>query len=132
MAQQQLLVPLMQRESARALEAIGVGAGTSTNALIAVLTRSNEDWYVQESALGALGKIGPSATSAIPTLTGLLKHFHPNFRESAAKALGSLGGDASAAIPDLRQLCSNDPAPYVRLAASNAIERITSQSNKHR
>jgi HEAT repeat protein len=70
--------------------------------------------------------MGPDATWATPTLSGLLTHESPKVRTLAARALGSIGPAASAAKPALES-ARNDPNAGVKKAANDALKRIQPQ-----
>jgi HEAT repeat protein len=73
-----------------------------------------------------LGKIGPEAREAVPTLIELLKNKEGNDYRNAAIALGRIGPDAKTALPALRELhrqlerVTGDSANNVK----EAIDRI--------
>lgn len=68
----------------------------------------HRDPFVREQAALALGKMGPSASSAIPRLIDSLSDETPYVREKAAAAFGTLGPAAGAAIPHLIRLLCQD------------------------
>jgi HEAT repeat protein len=78
------------------------------------------DPKLREAAADSLGKIG--GVPAVKSLTAvLLKDKEAAVRAAAVRALGDIG-DANAAIPLLRAL--EDPDPYVRRAADDALGRL--------
>ena len=109
-----------------------------------------------EFSTEAIGKIGPKAKAAVPTLIDLLGVPDPDVhgraahalarigpdalpsliaalsdpapakRKAATWALGEMGSRASAAIPELRRLTS-DPNPLVVMAAKDALGRVEKQ-----
>jgi HEAT repeat protein len=137
--------------SAVALVMSGIGA-PSVPFLVRIL-ESEEEPLVRLEAVQALGRIGPAAESALPTLTDallaeqgqtrhsvaevisqigpaavphllpLLQHQSRFVRYEAAWALGHLGPLASQAVPELNRL-SSDPAANVRFAAVEALGRL--------
>jgi HEAT repeat protein len=78
-----------------------------------------------------LGRIGPEATSAVPTLVAILieslESKDETLAEEAAKALAKFGKQAAAAIPRLRCLRENEEskASEAAAAALDAIEAAT-------
>jgi HEAT repeat protein len=88
-------------------------------------------WMDQEDRQGLatatrlLGRIGLEASSAIPTLNGLLSHKHFNVRVAAAEALARVKPDGKRQnIELLRQLLTQDQL-WTRLSAANALWRLS-------
>jgi HEAT repeat protein len=50
-----------------------------------------EDYLLREQAAIALGKIGPAAKSAVPSLQIALRDEYPEIRRAAAEALKRIG-----------------------------------------
>lgn len=75
-----------------------------------------------------VGRMGPDAAWAVPTLTQVLAHPRPQVRVLAARAIGDIGvtnANAEAALE--RRL--RDEAAAVRTAAELALEQIRSNGN---
>jgi HEAT repeat protein len=70
----------------------------------------------------------PGARPAVPILVRSLGDFAPEVRRAAAWRLGSIGLDAEAALIDLH-LAIEDKEGTVRVAASEAVQRIESKAN---
>jgi HEAT repeat protein len=88
----------------------------------------SENTHVRAMAALLLGRIGPEATSAVPTLVAILieslESKDEMLVEEAAKALARFGKEAAAAIPRLRSLRENkkSAASEAAAAALGAIE----------
>jgi HEAT repeat protein len=81
---------------------------------------------VRRFAAGALGKLGPAASNAVPALSAALNEpsaRHPNLTAWIATALGKIGPASSIALPRLKELLK-DPDPYLRSEAAAAVWRI--------
>jgi HEAT repeat protein len=89
----------------------------------------SDDAHVRAVAALLLGRIGPEATSAVPTLVAILieslESKDETLAEEAAKALAKFGNEAAAAIPKLRSLRENkkSAASEAGAVALDAIER---------
>lgn len=108
---------------------------------------------VQKAATEALGKIGPKAEAATPTLVAMLKDKDAADDASAAlvkigrgsvdailtaldktkdfkarvaliKLLGEIGPDAEDAVKPLREMLAENPTPGVRTALRDALAKI--------
>lgn len=109
-----------REEAARAFERIGpLVASRAVPSLIAMT--AEEGGWASRMAGEALGRIGPEARSAVPTLTWMLGD--PGTAVVAAEALGRIGPDAKDAPPEL-QLLLDDARGEVRRAAREAMRRI--------
>ena len=71
----------------------------------------------------SIGRIGPSATWAVPTLIELLKDRRPGIRRLAVEALGQIAVDAEDAESALRRAL-RDEDDRVRQAAQKALETL--------
>lgn len=71
----------------------------------------------------AIGRQGPRAEWAVPTLTQLLRDRRPGIRRLAAESLGRIGPSSESALPALQQ-AQHDPDDRVRASATAAINRI--------
>jgi HEAT repeat protein len=78
---------------------------------------------IRKACLDALGKIGPDAAEAVPTLVAALNDPEDNVRQSAAEALGMIGPNAAPAVPAL-VAALNDPEDNVRQSAASALGKI--------
>jgi HEAT repeat protein len=85
---------------------------------------SDPDAGVREAAAKAIGAMGKSAREAVPALIQAAKDDRwPKVRQAAIQALGEMGEGASEAIPVL-SAALNDPDPFIRTAARNALFRV--------
>ena len=98
----------------------GIGAA-SVPALVETL--SNDDAYLRDAAVEALGHIGPAAKEAVPILVERLADDREWARRNAAEALGCLGPAAESALPALLKAMEEDKNGYVRSAAAEALDR---------
>ena len=76
----------------------------------------------RKHAAETLGKIGPEAKDAIPSLVELLKDPEEVVRKAAARALGQIGWAAKDAVPKLVALLK-DTHDYVRQVAARRLGR---------
>jgi HEAT repeat protein len=97
-----------------------LGLSQQGPAALPALTHLTE--RLQSPAL-AVGKIGPEACPAVPTLQSLLRDEEWPVRRQAALALGDIGPPAQPALDDLKRL-DRDPHAAVRQAATTARKRI--------
>jgi HEAT repeat protein len=107
-----------------ALEKIGTNAAEAVPDLTLILEGKGKTasgpWLLQ--AARVLGKVGPSARTAVPALTACLKDRHIELARQACLVLGGLGKDAAPAVPALIDILKNrEPA---RDAAANALGMI--------
>jgi HEAT repeat protein len=77
----------------------------------------------------ALGRIGPDAKEAVPTLTETLESSFPWDRREAALALGAIGPAAKAALRELRRAL-RDEAVDVRAGAAVAVWSLGRQARE--
>lgn len=75
----------------------------------------------------ALGKMGPDAKAAVPTLTKALKDTEGRVRAAAARALGRVGAQARSSAASVVELLK-DPDPAVRASAAGALHGIETES----
>ena len=87
---------------------------------VALHALGDEDKYIRAVAAGALGKLGPEASEAIPALTRALADPEAYVRQEVAKALGEIGPEA---VPALI-LALKDESGGVREAAVKALGAI--------
>jgi len=83
--------------------------------------------YVRVNAAEALGRIGPTAATAIAALQESLEDELAEVRRTAAEALGRMGPAAKAAVPSLTRAL-RDKEPDVRGPAARALGRIGSEA----
>jgi HEAT repeat protein len=81
----------------------------------------------QEAALRILGKFGPAAKAAVPTVTRALADPNPAIKLAAIKTLGQIGPAAKAAAPAVARALT-DPNPSIKLAAVQALGQIGVQT----
>jgi HEAT repeat protein len=82
--------------------------------------------HVRDSAVDALGQIGPAAKTAVPVLTQLLDHKVGDVRRAAATVLGKIGPAAQSAAPALKKAAEDaEEEEAVRAAAARALREIT-------
>lgn len=74
-----------------------------------ILALQKPDTKVRDLALRALGKIGPSASDAVPCLMALLDD--ADAAEKTVTVLGQIGPDAQAAVPKLIEILVSLTAP---------------------
>jgi HEAT repeat protein len=86
-----------------------------------------EEWAsleaAQEVALRTLGKFGPAASAAVPTIAHALTDPNPGIKLAAVQALGQIGPEARSVIPDLVQILVNGSESFKEVAAE-ALENI--------
>lgn len=82
------------------------------------------DPRVQCVAVAALGKIGPEAATAVPTLVELLADEDLRVRIAAVCALGDIGPAARTAIPALKTLAQQEIDDELRGAVAEALRQI--------
>jgi HEAT repeat protein len=85
-----------------ALGEIGPGAASSVSVLTDVL-KNNPTWQIRNMAAWSLGRVGPLAVMAVPTLMAALDDPESQVQETAAWALAGLGPAAKEAQPLLEK-----------------------------
>jgi HEAT repeat protein len=80
-------------------------------------------------ALEALGRIGPGAKPAVPTIVSQLRDDRADVRRIAALALGRIGPAAKEATPRLLRAL-RDEHRYVRIAAIRGLVRVEADPAK--
>ena len=100
---------------------IGPDAASSSAAIMELLKDEGENEYVRQSAVTALGKIGP-ATTVVPVLMAVLND--PDVRNEIVEALGEFGPEAAASFPALTELLKDENRWYVRCATVTALGKI--------
>jgi HEAT repeat protein len=95
--------------------------GKSVAQLEAMLRSADPATQVQ-GAYG-LGRLGPGASAAVPSLVEALHGGNSLVRQTAALALGKIGPDARAAVPDLVKML-RDPQWLLRRQAAIALGEI--------
>lgn len=84
----------------------------------------DEDFNKRMFAARELGKMGASASAAVPYLAEALRDKAAKVRVWAALALGEMGPAASAAIPDLEWAVENNEWKECREAARESLKKI--------
>ncbi len=95
--------------------------------IVLMLTEALNKQEVEDSAIDALGIIGPDAKDAVPALIEVLKDKNRTYvsRRNAASALGRIGPDAEASVPTLLEVSKDSSeAPNLREVAKNALISI--------
>jgi HEAT repeat protein/outer membrane protein assembly factor BamB len=113
--------PLVARDAARALGALGERAGPSVPSLIEALAHADPD--VRQYSAEALASIGPKASAATKKLAKALRDPSPGVRWAACEALASIGPAAASALPQLIEALK-DEFLYVRICAAGAMGSI--------
>jgi hypothetical protein len=83
----------------------------------------SEDKDVREKAAEALGRIGPEAKAAAPSLSAALKDKNSVVRWWTAQTLGNIGSESKAAVPALIENLKDEDGT-VRKAAARALRKI--------
>jgi HEAT repeat protein len=92
--------------------------------VVRVLCRAILESGSRDKAAEILGRIGPKAKDAVPTLIYALRDLDDyTLRPQAARALGRMGAEARPALPYLKDAL-HDEYPEVRRAAAEAIRAI--------
>ena len=81
-------------------------------------------------AIMMIGKMGPAAGAAVPTLIKYLKSKDPDIRLETVQSLGQMGSAAQPALTQLKQLQAQDSDPEVRAQAAIAIQSISRPAPK--
>jgi hypothetical protein len=74
----------------------------------------------QEAALLVLGRLGPAASDAVPTIDQALADPNPGIKLAAIQALGQIGPASRSAIPDLVAIIAQGAMP-IRVTAAAAL-----------
>lgn len=77
----------------------------------------------QEAALQVLGKLGPAASAAVPTIARALADSNPGIQLAADQAPGRMGPEARSLIPDLMHMLVHGNES-VRKASAEALGNI--------
>ena len=101
--------------------------GPAVPALVEILNGPNRDMRV--CAAEALGKIGPAARSAVPSLIRAIERPEPKHEPEilvayAIRALGRIGPEANAAVPALNAYLVRDQEGEYDFDAVQALDRI--------
>jgi outer membrane protein assembly factor BamB/HEAT repeat protein len=113
--------PLVARDAARALGALGTLATPSVPALVRALAQRDE--HLRIYAAEALASIGPDAATATPALTKALGDPVAGVRWAAGEALAAMGPLAAPAVPRLIDALK-DEFLMVRICAAGALGHI--------
>jgi len=108
------------------LDSCGSEAESATPALVEQSTNAN--WRVRCTSCSVLGSIRSIPDITVPALVVRLADPVPLVRKTAAWALGNFRTSARQAVPALDKL-SNDTNSDVRLAAAEAVKKITREKN---
>lgn len=90
-----------------AFKEMGTAASNAVPVITTVLTptgpasATNTAFYLRAAAASALGKIGPPAVSAVPSLKTTLQAPNPYLRGQAATAIWRISGEVDTALPVL-------------------------------
>lgn len=107
------------RDAIEGLASMGTNATPAIPALLGHL----RDPRSASSAAKTLGKLQLKPDVVVPVLKQTLQSSNSHLRADVARALGDFGVAAMPALGDLRIACA-DRDSYVRLCASNAVQRI--------
>lgn len=113
--------PLVARDAARALGALGRLAAPSVAGLVKALAQRDD--HLRIYAAEALASIGPAAAAATPALAHALKDPVAGVRWAAGEALAAIGPPAAAAVPRLVDALT-DEFLMVRICAAGALGSI--------
>ena len=94
------------------------------NTVVGPLIEALSDASVQSAAMGALGDLGPAASSAAPHLVKRLETGTDWDRAAAAEALGRIGAPAAGSAVGPLTAALKDPAAGVRREAARALGRM--------
>ena len=120
------LISILDRNDATstlAASALGQIGPAAKQAIPSLLRGARNDGYRIE----ALGRIHQEPELVVPALTNCLSEalpFEEFTRIRCAEALGQYGTNATPAVPLLTKVLG-DPNPFVRSAASNALQQIS-------
>jgi len=94
---------MVRFEALLSLREMGAEASNAVPAITTVLAdiRQTNDVYLRAAAAVALGKIGPSAASAIPSLKAALQETNSYLRGQTAVAIWRIASDVETALPIL-------------------------------
>jgi hypothetical protein len=103
-------------------------AGTNAASALPVLIQcaTDNDPYLAEAAVRALGNIALNPDISIPPILNAIGSTNPSLRLTAARSLAKFGPQANLAIPVLLTTCS-DSDLLVRIFATNALLKIAPQ-----
>ncbi len=101
----------------------GLEASVETDVDRLITALHDEDDAVRVTAMERLGRLGPKAVPAMPTLQVLLREDSPAVRAYAARTLGRIGEAAQPAVPELIR-AFGDLEPAVRRTAVEAVGHI--------
>ncbi len=97
--------------------------GDAVPHLVREMTDRSNARKTRLNAVYALGRIGPRAARATPSLLPFLRHEEWDFRGEAVYALGKIGPGAAEAVPALIPRL-RDPSRWVREGADRALMQI--------
>ena len=113
--------PLVARDAARALGALGGKAAPAVPDLVQAL--ASRDDHLRIYAAEALASIGPAAAAATPALANALTEPVAGVRWAAGEALAAIGPSAAPAVPQLIAALK-DEFLFVRICAAGALGQI--------
>lgn len=113
--------PLVARDAARALGAMGALAAPVVADLVKAL--ADRDEHLRIYAAEALASIGPAAAAATPALAKALAEPVAGVRWAAGEALAAMGPVAASSVPQLIAAL-RDEFLYVRICAAGALGQI--------
>ncbi len=118
-----------------AIEAIvAISPETAESQLLKIF--KDRDALVRASAIENLGSLGNATPEIMKVYIVALQDsdavFGTNVRHAAAVALGKLQEKAGAAIPYLKRLAEGDESEWVRSAAINALQQISSGQTENK
>ena len=114
---------LVREVAAESLGELGAAAGPLASKLTERAGRDDSP-NVRRAAVGALARVDPTGSVAIPGLTLALRDPEMFVRSSAADALGKFGPKARAAAPELLRLVRDDPEESTRDSAGSALGKV--------
>ena len=120
----------LNSEAARALQALGPGAWSAVPALIEMYDQTTlSPPPLRMEIAGTLGRIGPLATAAVPSLLRGTSDPDDTVRGNSLFALGRIQAEPELVVPALIKALS-DSSPYVRMAAAEALEPFGSNATR--
>ena len=113
-------------EAAQAIVAIDSDSPEARALLQPVVAalRDSPMGYMRQQAAVVLARYGPSSASAVPALRDVLSRGPADVRGRAAFLLGTIGPAARPALKDLTAMARQDPDPFLRHVAAEAMKRI--------
>jgi HEAT repeat protein len=116
----ELRQPFTAAQAIASIDSASPEAQALLEPLVATLRNAPESWQRFQAAL-ALGRFGPRAATAVPSLRAALKSDSADVRQRAASVLGQIGRAALTAAPDLQACARADSDQAVRRVAEEAL-----------